>query len=71
MDRLTELQEEEKKLIDKINACQPNSSGILQIGGAITICEDEDDWKVITMGSRIRLREVQEQIARLRKDLKL
>ena len=66
MDKLTELREEEKRLVNKINACEPTPSGILQMGGTITVCEDEDDWKVITMGDRMTLKRVQEQIIQIR-----
>ncbi|MBA7639533.1 hypothetical protein ES703_47192 [subsurface metagenome] len=62
---LAGLRKEEKKLVDEINACRPTPSGVLFRGGAITICEDEDDWKVITMGSRLKLKRVREEIARL------
>ncbi len=60
---LTDLAEEEQKLVDEINARRPTPSGILQIGGAITVCEDEDDWRVITMGLRQERRKVKEKIA--------
>jgi len=65
-EKLTILQAEEKKLVDEINARRPTASGILAIGGCITVCENEDDWKVITMGQRLRLRQVREQIANLK-----
>lgn len=56
------LAEEEKRLCDEINARRPTESGILMEGGAITVCEDEDDWKVITLGSRMKLEEVRNKI---------
>ena len=64
-EKLTSLRAEERKLVDEINARRPTASGILAIGGGITVCEDEDDWRVITMGQRLRLREVRERIAGL------
>lgn len=59
---LQNLDKEGKRLVDKINARRPTPSGILQIGGGVTLCEDEDDWKVITMESRWKLKEVKEQM---------
>lgn len=59
---LQNLDKEGKRLVDKINAKRPTPSGILQIRGGITVCEDEDDWKVITMNSRWELKRVREQI---------
>jgi len=56
------LAEEEERLCDEINARRPTESGILMEGGAITLCEDEDDWKVITLGSRMKLNRVQAKI---------
>ena len=63
ISRLIDLTEQEKKLVAEINGRRPNGSGILVESGAITICEDEDDWKVITMKSRLELKEVREKIA--------
>lgn len=59
---LANLAKEEQKLIDEINAFAPTSSGVLVIGGAVTLCEDEDDWKVITMRQREDLRRVREKM---------
>jgi len=59
---LQDLDEEGKRLVDEINARRPTPSGILQVGGGITLCEDEDDWKVITMESRRELKGVKEQM---------
>jgi len=56
------LAEEEKKLCDEINARRPTQSGIIMEGGALTICEDEDDWKVITLGLRAKLERVRQRI---------
>ena len=67
MSRLAELQKKEKELVDRINACRPTRSGILQVGGGITVCEDDDDWRVITMGDRMKLSDVRSEIARLGK----
>ena len=61
---LANLAEEEKLLLDKINSMRPTPSGILVLPGpALTVCEDEDDWKVITMKERYQLKEVREKIA--------
>jgi hypothetical protein len=56
------LAEEEKKLCDEINARRPTQSGIIMESGALTICEDEDDWKVITLGPRAKLERVRQRI---------
>lgn len=63
LTNLADLAEEEKKLVDEINARAPTPSGILRIGDGITVCEDEDDWRVITMRQRSELRAVREKIA--------
>jgi len=62
LSALADLAEEEKKLCDEINARRPTESGILMEGGAITVCEDEDDWKVITLGFRMKLEKVRNTI---------
>lgn len=59
---VAKLREEEKRLVDKINACKPNASGILQMEGAITVCEDEVDWLVITFREREELGRVRRRI---------
>jgi len=56
------LAEEEKRLCDEINTRRPTKSGILMEEGAITICEDEDDWKVATLRFRLELEKVQKKI---------
>lgn len=63
LHKLNNLSEQEKQLVDEINSRRPNKSGILVDGGAVIVCEDEDDWKVITMKSRLELKEVREKIA--------
>jgi len=59
---LADLAEGEQRLIKEINALAPTPSGVLVIGNALTVCEDEDDWKVITMGQREKLRKVRDKI---------
>ena len=59
---LADLAGQEQNLINEINALAPTPSGILMIEGALTVCEDEDDWKVITMRQRGALREVREKM---------
>lgn len=61
---LANLAEEEKKLVDKINSMRPTPDGVLVLPGpALTVCEDEDDWRVITMKERLELKGVREKIA--------
>ena len=55
---LVHLAEVEQRLINEINSLAPTPSGVLHLKGALTICEDEDDWRVITMGQREELRKV-------------
>ena len=63
---LAELHDKAEKLVKKINACKPTSSGILSFSdGSITICETEDDWKIITLKERQELKEVQKEMATL------
>ena len=59
---LADLAEEEKKLVDEINTRRPTESGILRERGGITLCEDEDDWIVHTMGFRMKLDGVKARI---------
>lgn len=59
---LADLAEEEQKLISEINALAPTPSGVLMVGGALTLCEDEDDWRVITMRQREALKRVRDRI---------
>jgi len=60
---LIDLGEKETKLVKKINSMRPTPSGVLVLPGpALTVCEDEDDWKVITMKERLELKEVKEKI---------
>jgi hypothetical protein len=62
LSALADSAEEEKKLCEEINARRPTESGILMEGGAIIVCEDEDDWRVITLGSRVKLEKVRNTI---------
>ena len=59
---LIELLEEEKEIIGKINAKRPTESGVLFVKGGVTLCEDEDDWIVITLKERGELKEVKEKV---------
>ena len=59
---LADLAEKEQALISEINSLAPTPSGVLRVGVGITICEDEDDWRVITMGQRGELRKVKDRI---------
>jgi len=59
---LLDLADKEKKLCDKINSKRPTESGIVREGSAITLCQDDDDWLVITMKERSEREEVREEI---------
>jgi len=59
--KLIELLEKEKEIIEKINAKRPTESGVLFVNGGVTLCEDEDDWIVITLKERGELKEVKEK----------
>lgn len=62
--KLTDLAKKEQELAREINARKPTSSGVLRLpNGSVVPCEDEDDWKVITMGLRSELKRVLEEIA--------
>ena len=56
----------EKLVLDKINSLKPTASGILALstplGPGLTVCEDEDDWRVLTIGERLELKEVRREI---------
>ncbi len=58
------LGKEERKLCDKINAKMPTESGVLPVDGGVTLCEDKDDWIVITLKERKELDEVTNKIKR-------
>ena len=63
LSTLFNLAEEEKRLNDAINSKRPTPSGTLVMpGGALTVCEDEDDWRVITMKERLELKGVRAKI---------
>ena len=70
--KLIELLEKEKEIIEKINAKRPTESGGLFVNGGVTLCEDEDVWRVITIKERAELKEVKEKaIVILNKSLDL
>jgi len=60
--RLFDLVKQEKKLVDDINSRRPNESGILVINEAPKVCEDNDDWKVITFKLCEELKDIREKI---------
>jgi hypothetical protein len=63
---LSDLHDKAEGLVKKINACKPTPSGILGFSdGAVTVCETEDDWKIITLKERQELKEVQKEMAAL------
>ena len=65
---MSELAEKEEKLVNEINARKPTESGILNTDGGLTICEDEDDWKVITLGFHNELETVNSKIKQTLED---
>lgn len=64
---LADLAEEEKQIVDEINLKRPTADGILTVstseGPGLTVCEDEDDWKIITMKERDEWKEIKGRIA--------
>lgn len=64
---LADLAEEEKQIVGKINSKRPTASGILAVstpeGPGLTVCEDEDDWVIITMKERDEWKKIKERIA--------
>lgn len=64
LSNLASLAQEEHRLAEKINSMRPTPSGILVLPGpALTVCENEDDWKVITIKERCQLKEIKGKIA--------
>jgi len=61
---VSDLGLKEKKLCDEINAKKPTESGTLFTEGAVTVCEDEDDWLIITLKERKELDKVKDEIAK-------
>ena len=59
---LDRLVKEEQRLIDEIESRRPTPSGIVRLPEGITVCEDEDDWRVITARSRLNLKRIREEI---------
>ena len=59
---LTSLAGKEKRIVDKINSKRPTDSGLLAVPGGITVCEDEDDWRVLTGEERLEWKEIKEKI---------
>lgn len=59
---LSELAEKEKEICDKINVRQPNRTGVVVVEGGVTVCEDKDDFIVITAGLRQELEKVRNEI---------
>ena len=65
---LADLAEKEKELAEKINKIYSSvNKGIYSDGKGITLCEDEDDANVISLGSRLELKDVRYEIAGLLK----
>jgi hypothetical protein len=62
---LTDLAEKEEALCQKINGLEPVPGGVLFRGGALVVCEDEDDFAVISAGPRNELKGVQKEMAAL------
>jgi hypothetical protein len=60
--KLIELLEKEEKIIKKINAKRPTEDGALFVNNGVTLCEDEDDWLVITIKERGELKKSKEKV---------
>lgn len=66
--KLADLAEKEKELSKKINSiCSSVNTGIYSDGEGITVCENEDDMAIISLGPRLELKEVRDEIADLLK----
>lgn len=67
---LSDLAEKEKDFADKINKIYSITNrwpGIYSDGKGITLCEDEDDANVISLGYKMELKEVRDKIVILLK----
>jgi len=71
--RLLRLVEQEKSLDKRIETVYSAiRTGTMIEGGGITVVEDEDDAKVVTLGDKMRVREIENEIrSTLKKALKL
>lgn len=65
---LADLAEKEQGLSEKINKIYSSiDKGIYSNGEGITLCENADDANVISIGTKLELKDVRDQIARLLK----
>lgn len=67
---LSDLAEKESELAEKINSIYSTAKkwpGIYSDGNGITLCEDEDDARIISLEHRIELKEVKDKMAILLK----
>lgn len=66
---LSDLAEKEKDLADKINKIYSivADTGIYSDGKGITLCEDEDDAHIISLGHKTELKDVRDKIVMLLK----
>ena len=61
--KLSETAEEENKHAKEVNRISKSmSSGVYSDGFAVTLCEDEDDARVISAGPRQELRRAREKM---------
>ena len=68
--KLSDLAEKESELCKKIDRIYPSASKrprIYSDSVGITLCEDADDANVISLGSKLELKEVRDEIATLLK----
>ena len=64
LSSLGNLAEVENKVAKSINEKMPTESGVLGLSvGVIAICEDEDDWLVITAKERQKQKFIRQEIA--------
>lgn len=65
---LADLAEKERELSEKINKIYSSiDKGIYSDGKVITLCEDSDGANVISLGTKLELKDVRNKIARLLK----
>lgn len=65
---LADLSEKEQGLSEKINKVYSSiDKGIYSDGEGITLCEDSDDANVISLETKLELKNVRDEIARLLK----
>lgn len=68
LSNLHDLAEKERELDEKINRIYSSvNTSIYSNGVGITVCEDADDANIISLGPKLELKEVRDNIAELLK----